>query len=76
VTVDISSARRRSMVVLEYIEDKFFDRGGPLLPRDAGERAHVRLWARFADERICPCLYRLLMAPAEGVSSSCRSSFY
>ena len=49
-----------SMVCLEYLEEVYRDR--PLLPGAPGERARLRFWAVYANEKIIPHYYRLLMS--------------
>ena len=48
------------MVCLEYLEEVYRDR--PLLPGAPGERARLRFWAVYANEKIIPHYYRLLMS--------------
>lgn len=56
-----------SMVILEYIEEKFPDRSGhfkPLIPKDYIEpvkKAYIRFWCIHINERIIPHYYKMLM---------------
>ena len=52
------------MVCLEYLEEVYRDR--PLLPGAPGERARLRFWAVYANEKIIPHYYRLLMSQDTG----------
>uniref|UniRef100_A0A7S4C6T0 Glutathione transferase n=1 Tax=Chrysotila carterae TaxID=13221 RepID=A0A7S4C6T0_CHRCT len=51
-----------SMVMLEYVEEAWQTGGAELLPFTPEERAHSRYWINFANERIIPYYYRMLMA--------------
>ena len=49
-----------SMVCLEYLEEVYSDQ--PLLPGPPSGRARLRFWAVYANEKIIPHYYRLLMS--------------
>lgn len=51
-----------SMVVLEFINDKFASGSSALYPLDPATRARVRFWAVFANDQIIPYYYKMLMA--------------
>ncbi|XP_077213355.1 glutathione transferase GST 23-like isoform X2 [Tasmannia lanceolata] len=50
VLIDDGKSIAESMVILEYIEDKWKDY--PLLPEDLYMRAKVQFWAKFFDEKL------------------------
>jgi glutathione S-transferase len=64
VLVDGEAVVPESLVILEYLEDRFPER--PLLPRDAAGRARVRLACSRAFEPLAGALGRLVKAPPEG----------
>ncbi|PSS28737.1 Glutathione S-transferase [Actinidia chinensis var. chinensis] len=48
-----------SLVILEYI-DEFWNKTPKLLPEDPGERAKVRFWANFYDQKLLPSTYPII----------------
>jgi len=64
---DHGKAVFESVIIAEYIEEKWLEKGTRLLPTDPHERAAVRLLITHFRERTLPPLYRLLKAqtPAE-----------
>lgn len=50
-----------SMVCVEFIDEQWSDTV-PLLPAKPTDRAHVRQWATYANDKIIPFYYRMLMA--------------
>ena len=52
-----------SMVCLEYLDDAFPDSLHRILPSTANDRARARYWCMYANEKIIPQFYRMLMRP-------------
>jgi len=61
-----------SMVMLEYVDEAW--EHAPLLPETPAERARVRYWSVFANEKIIPFYYRLLMARDEPARAAAAES--
>ncbi|XP_073010509.1 glutathione S-transferase U10-like [Typha latifolia] len=54
-----------SLVILEYIEEKW-KKGSPLLPEDDPyKRAMVRFWADFFYQKMIPCSYAIMRTAGE-----------
>lgn len=50
-----------SMVCLEYIEEAFPECGSSYMPTAPEKRAMARYWSLFANEKIIPHYYKMLM---------------
>jgi len=61
---EAGSAVCDSAVVLEFLEEQF-PQSPAMLPGSPTERAHVRYWCVFAQEKIIPFYYRMLMSRDE-----------
>lgn len=42
-----------SLVILEYIDEVWKEGYYPIMPDDPYERARVRFWAKYADDKVC-----------------------
>lgn len=51
-----------SMVVVEYLDDKYPEQGQRLLPQAAADRAKVRLFAQMFGDKLTPSMFALLRA--------------
>ncbi|XP_077213354.1 glutathione transferase GST 23-like isoform X1 [Tasmannia lanceolata] len=63
VLIDDGKSIAESMVILEYIEDKWKDY--PLLPEDLYMRAKVQFWAKFFDEKLLPSCHSIARIEGE-----------
>ncbi|XP_062095422.1 probable glutathione S-transferase [Humulus lupulus] len=52
-----------SLVILEYIDDTW--KSHPILPQDPYQRACVRFWARFIDDKVIPTLWKAIWVKEE-----------
>ncbi|KAK2636221.1 hypothetical protein Ddye_031013 [Dipteronia dyeriana] len=59
VLVHKGKAIAESLVILEYIED-CWDNTPQLLPQDPYERAKIRFWANFYDQKVIPSSYPIV----------------
>lgn len=53
-----------SQIILEYI-DEIWDHSPKLLPEDPYQRAKVRFWANYFDQKIIPSSYRIFQSRGE-----------
>lgn len=53
-----------SLVIIEYVDEVWKEKY-PLLPRDPGERAKARFWAKFADEKCVPAVMATFTSQGE-----------
>ncbi|KAG9454916.1 hypothetical protein H6P81_007820 [Aristolochia fimbriata] len=49
-----------SVIVLEYIDEAWQE--NPLLPEDTHDRAVARFWAKFADEKCLPSVFKVFIS--------------
>ncbi|CAL1359097.1 unnamed protein product [Linum trigynum] len=50
-----------SLLILEYIDEFWCDRGPKLLPEDPYQRAKVRFWSNFHDEKMIPATFKMVL---------------
>eukprot|EP00293_Proteomonas_sulcata_P015076 CAMPEP_0184297666 /NCGR_PEP_ID=MMETSP1049-20130417/8561_1 /TAXON_ID=77928 /ORGANISM="Proteomonas sulcata, Strain CCMP704" /LENGTH=332 /DNA_ID=CAMNT_0026607499 /DNA_START=357 /DNA_END=1355 /DNA_ORIENTATION=+ len=65
-----------SLQVVEYIDDKFKDRGPRLMPDDPLERARVRIWAEMATSKVQREYYKMLMAQDSEEQETAKKAFF
>jgi len=49
-----------SLVCVQYLEDAY-QNDKPLMPKDPHQRGTVRIWTAFADSKMIPFFYKMLM---------------
>jgi len=54
-----------SMIIVQYIEEAWGNKGPNLMPKDPYERAIARFWAAFVDDKLFPCLRATIFGPGE-----------
>ncbi|KAF3340817.1 putative glutathione S-transferase GSTU6 [Carex littledalei] len=54
-----------SLVILQYIDEKWSGTGPPVLPLDPYERAVARFWAVYIDDKLIPSWFGILKAATE-----------
>ncbi|KAL5826417.1 hypothetical protein ACOSQ3_018268 [Xanthoceras sorbifolium] len=64
VLVHKGKAIAESLVILEYIDD-CWDNTPKLLPQDPHERAKIRFWANFYDQKLLPSTYPIIYSEGE-----------
>lgn len=62
-----------SNILVEFLEDAFPDSARPLLPREPGERAVVRMHVDFIGKRIVPPYFKCIMSQEHGEQVSARN---
>ena len=68
-----------STVICEFLEDQYKGHGRALLPSDAFQKAHMRLWIDFVTTRIIPSFHRFLQhqnsQTSLGTLDECRQAY-